>query len=239
MSSALLSPLCWLLFAVAAGLVASRSCYWLERLLDADEHAEPFQAPVLGTPAWWRAGGAGVWPLWSRWAPGRLLGLELTVVAWAAVVLLIADGTSARVAWMGWGWLMLAAAWIDGRTTWLPNAFTLPLLWAGLLYAGHDGAMVSTQDAVIAAAAGYFSSLALAWSMTRVLGRDALGGGDLWLIAAIAAWLGPTAAVYSVTGSFAMLLCYMVVRGQRSQATAFGPFLVAGALATWLYVRLA
>ncbi|MEI8402046.1 MAG: A24 family peptidase, partial [Alcaligenaceae bacterium] len=104
---------------------------------------------------------------------------------------------------------------IDAQTRLLPDALTLPLLWAGLLF-HWSGGWVALDDAVLGAAVGY-GVLWVIWAAHRVCsGRDGIGFGDLKLAAANGAWLGLEALpwallVASLAGCVAAL--FVRVRG--------------------------
>ena len=160
--------------------------------------------------------------------------------------------------------LVLALAFIDLDTWLLPNALTWPCIalglfggWLGIAPAGALG------PAALGAAAG-FGGLGLVSSVsTRVLRRsgrlradeEALGFGDVWLLAALGAFLGirallPVLLLASVQGSLVGVVLMALGRstpGKAAEAPVdpetwvpprhaipFGPFLVLGAL-EWLY----
>lgn len=78
---------------------------------------------------------------------------------------------------------------LDYKTGYLPNVLTYPLLWLGLLYqiATPAGNIISAIYAVMVA---YLIVLALTALVGRIKKQPQMGGGDLKLIAACAAWLG-------------------------------------------------
>lgn len=128
---------------------------------------------------------------------------------------------------------LLVLALIDARSRLLPDAITLPLLWAGLLVA-WAGVGVNLRDAVLAAALAYL----LLWAVNALFyhfrGRDGLGGGDMKLAAALGAWLGwaplpallLAACVSGISFAFAS-------RGRRAWRASLplGPFLAAAGAA--------
>lgn len=128
--------------------------------------------------------------------------------------------------------VLLVLALIDMRCGLLPDALTLPLLWAGLLLA-WAGVGVSLHDAVIAAAAGYAflrgtDTLFQAWR-----GFPGMGGGDMKLLAALGAWLGWAWLPEGLLAACLAGVCFAVFgRGRKGwrRPLAFGPFLaLAGA----------
>ena len=67
--------------------------------------------------------------------------------------------------------VLLVAAVIDFDTRLLPDALTLPLLWAGLI-ANMAGLFVDLQSAVIGAMAGYLSLWLVFWGYKLATGKD-------------------------------------------------------------------
>jgi leader peptidase (prepilin peptidase)/N-methyltransferase len=88
-------------------------------------------------------------------------------------------------------WATIALAFIDQDTGYLPDQITLPLLWVGLLV-NLGGTFVPLKEAVVGAAAGYFSL----WSVNAVFKLvrrvDGMGFGDFKMNAAVGAFLGWT-----------------------------------------------
>src|SRR5690554_7847046 len=130
---------------------------------------------------------------------------------------------------------LLALAVIDLRTQLLPDALTLPLLWAGLLY--HllfQPYMLSA--AVIGAMAGYLVLWSVYWLFKLVTGKEGMGYGDFKLLAALGAWLGwqalPLVLILSAgIGAIVGLLIHLAVPRLRGAPLPFGPWL---ALAGWV-----
>lgn len=128
--------------------------------------------------------------------------------------------------------VLLTLALIDARCGFLPDALTLPLLWAGLLLAwsGHG---TDLHDAVLAAAAGYVLLWSLDLGFRVCRGRAGLGGGDMKLVAALGAWLGwaalPGVLLAACIAGAVFALCRQG-REAWHAALPFGPFLaLAGA----------
>lgn len=86
-------------------------------------------------------------------------------------------------------WLLLVLAIIDLRTFLLPDALTLPGLWAALALALVP-VLVPLRDAVIGAMAGFLVLWSVALLFRLVTGREGMGGGDFKLLALLGAWLG-------------------------------------------------
>lgn len=128
--------------------------------------------------------------------------------------------------------VLLVLAAIDARCGLLPDALTLPLLWAGLLLA-WAGAGVGLHDAVAAAAAAYVLLRCMDGVFEAWRGHAGMGGGDMKLFAALGAWLGwaPLPGVLLAACGAGMLFA-VLGRARRNWRAplAFGPFLaLAGA----------
>jgi leader peptidase (prepilin peptidase) / N-methyltransferase len=134
--------------------------------------------------------------------------------------------------WCAFAAVLIALSMIDWDTTVLPDALTLPLLWAGLL-AATVGWTIPLSSAVIGACAGYLSLWAVYWFFKLATGKEGMGYGDFKLLAALGAWLGwqallPIILAASVLG--AVVGIGMKVSGalREGRYVPFGPFL-AGA----------
>ena len=133
---------------------------------------------------------------------------------------------------------LLWMSWIDFREMRLPDFLTLPLIAAGLLWAGfvtHE-----LMDGLIGASVGY----ALIWGLNaywrRFKGQDGIGLGDAKLLAAAGAWLGwmGLPLVLLVASSAGLVIAGIgSITARRKQAFSgvivFGPFLALGFWAVW------
>ncbi len=165
--------------------------------------------------------------------------VELAAVAVALSAL--AGGTEQPGLWLdcGFGWTLLALAWIDWDSMLLPDVLTLPLIPAGLLVTLWLEPELATDHA-LAAAIGYTALRGLALFYRKVRGREGLGEGDAKLLAALGAWVGlqqlPLVALIAALAGLAASVLMWLRGGELRASTAipFGPFL---ALAGWV-VRL-
>jgi leader peptidase (prepilin peptidase)/N-methyltransferase len=130
---------------------------------------------------------------------------------------------------------LLVLAFIDWDANLLPDALTFPLIWIGLISSALGGTQITASDAIFGAAIGYSFLWVISSTFERITGRASMGGGDLKLLAAIGAWLGPTACINvallaSVIGS---IIGYMLQKNlllKDSRYVPFGPFLSSSAL---------
>lgn len=120
-----------------------------------------------------------------------------------------------------------------GAVTRLPDKLTLPLLWVGLFFNAFFGP-VSSQDAIVGAAAGYLILWLLYWLVRLICHKEGIGYGDFKMLAAVGAWCGwrevPVILyVASIAGIFYGLLLW-VKKGHFGDPIPFGPAL---ALSGW------
>lgn len=154
---------------------------------------------------------------------------------------------SAYLAWhYGWSWQaagalvliwsLIALTFIDFDTQLLPDAITLPLLWAGLL-CNLFSFFTDLQSAVIGAMAGYLSLWIVYWLFKLLTGKEGMGYGDFKLLAALGAWLGwqmlpAVILLSSLVGAAVGITLIVAARHGRNVPIPFGPYLAtAGAIA--------
>ena len=166
-----------------------------------------------------------------------------------------AVGALALGLWLRWGgqpWWAAAAvlacaaltavALIDWDTFLIPDELSLGLLAAGWLCAPWNPLLAAAgarwDVGLWASARGSLAGFAICWLTAevgeRIFGREAMGGGDIKLLAAVGAWGGALGAfdclmIASVLGSLYGVI--RMARGtlRRSEPIPFGPFLSAGA----------
>ena len=156
--------------------------------------------------------------------------------AWAAV----SQPTwiaAAFTAFLGWQLLLIAV--VDAEHQWLPDRLTLPLLATGLAAAALLP-VPTLRDGVIGAAAGFAGLWVLSRAYRRLRGREGLGGGDPYLLAAIGAWTGwmglPSVLVWASTAGLSLVVAQRLTGRavSASDRLPFGVFLGIGAWLTWL-----
>jgi leader peptidase (prepilin peptidase) / N-methyltransferase len=141
--------------------------------------------------------------------------------------------------WCAFAAVLVALAGIDWDTTFLPDALTLPLMWAGLLAAVLGLSGQSPSQALWGAAAGYLSLWSVYWLFKLATGKEGMGYGDFKLMAALGAWFGPTMIVpillmASVVGAIVGIGMKMTKQLREGRYVPFGPFLVGGGLVVLL-----
>ncbi|GED42292.1 MULTISPECIES: prepilin peptidase [Cobetia] len=161
--------------------------------------------------------------------------VELAGGALGASIALI-YGLEAQSLWIFGACLtLLVLSVIDFRTQLLPDAITLPLLWAGLAYQLLFQPLM-LPSAVIGAMAGYLVLWSFYWLFKLVTGKEGMGYGDFKLLAALGAWLGwqwlPLLLILSAgLGAVLGILLQLLVPRLRGAPMPFGPYL---AVAGWI-----
>lgn len=136
------------------------------------------------------------------------------------------------------GWQLLLIAVVDAEHFWLPDSLTLPLLASGLAAAAVLDR--SLFDAIAGAAAGFAGLWLLARLYRRVRGREGLGGGDPFLLAAGGAWTGwiglPSILLWAALSGLSIVAARLLTGRPVSAADRlpFGVFLAVGVWLTWL-----
>jgi leader peptidase (prepilin peptidase)/N-methyltransferase len=144
--------------------------------------------------------------------------------------------TAAMLGALLFAWAMIALAFIDLDTFYLPDSITLPLLWAGLLFNAAN-TFTDLHSAVLGAAAGYIALWAVFWAFKYATGKEGMGYGDFKLLAAIGAWLGwkmlpLTILASSMVGAVVGIGLIVFAKHAREKPIPFGPYLaVAGLIA--------
>jgi len=130
------------------------------------------------------------------------------------------------------GWSLIALACIDLDRHLLPDAITLPLLWAGLAL-NLLGVYTDLEASVLGAIAGYLVLWMVYWGFKLLTGKEGMGYGDFKLLAALGAWAGwqslpLTVLLASLVGAVIGVVLIAAKKQPRSQPMPFGP-LLAGA----------
>ncbi len=140
------------------------------------------------------------------------------------------------------GWSLLTLTVIDLDHQLLPDAITLPLLWAGLLFTlgWPDAAFTDLRSALIGAVAGYLSLWTIYHLFRLATGKEGMGHGDFKLFAALGAWLGwqmlPVVILLSAGVGALTGIALILLRGRdRQLPIPFGPFLAAAGLVALLW----
>jgi len=140
--------------------------------------------------------------------------------------------------------VLLTVAVIDIRHRIIPDVLSLGLMGAGLLVSPWSSSLgISVWERVggslVGAAAAFGVMFVLAWGGEKVFKKEALGGGDIKLMAAVGAflgWRGAFVALFlgSLAGTVAAVAGMATVRLRRGDYVPFGPFLALGSWMSWM-----
>ena len=120
---------------------------------------------------------------------GRYPLVELLTGLIAVAVFRHLGTTWSALGYFAFAAALLALAYIDLDTWLLPHQITWPLLLAGLASPIWNRELTFAA-AGIGAVAGFVAFAAVALFGEKVLRRETMGWGDVWLLSAIGAWLG-------------------------------------------------
>ena len=131
--------------------------------------------------------------------------------------------------------ILLGIAMTDAREYLIPDEFSLGGLVIGLAFA-LAGGFSGLGDALLGAAAGFVLLWAVGAIGTRLFKEEAMGGGDIKMMAMVGAFVGWQGVLLTVfLGALLGTLVFvpLSVVG-RKRLVPFGVFLSLGAAATWL-----
>ncbi|MGA1062793.1 MAG: prepilin peptidase [Burkholderiaceae bacterium] len=225
-----------------------------------NEWSAPGGMATIGTPLLMAALMPAMLGLWLRWSRTELLrwvspGLGQSAsqlsLGWAALASLVglligllAQSLSTSVTlFVSLALILLvsglmAASRIDLLTQLLPNRITRGLLAMGLTASLLPGWPTTLAASLTGALVGGGLVAFIQWAWPRRSSQDAvMGRGDLSLLAALGAWLGPLAP-FAAMGLGALLMLPLVAWGLWRQKWSgqtqlpFGPALCIGGLLT-------
>lgn len=122
---------------------------------------------------------------------------------------------------------LLALTYIDLDHWLLPRVITIPFIAIGLAVSWIPGGPGLFSSA-LGALAGFASFVILGAIAERILQKEAIGGGDVWLFSMIGAWLGlrsllPVALLASLQGAIAGIVLVIFARRQGRSTAAPPP----------------
>jgi leader peptidase (prepilin peptidase)/N-methyltransferase len=137
--------------------------------------------------------------------------------------------------WCGLVATLVALAFIDLDTQFLPDSLTLPLLWAGITASALGWTPVPLKASIWGAIAGYMSLWFVYHAYLLIRKQEGLGMGDFKLLAALGAWMGwqliPSIILLSSAVGAVVGIGMITLRGHdRSVPIPFGPYLAGGGI---------
>ena len=161
--------------------------------------------------------------------PLTLFGGIAVLLALGVLVPQSVAGKALSCVLLYWLWLLWL---IDWRYQFIFDDMVLPLaiLCAALMF--YTGAPLWQH---LLAALGTFCVLAA----LAILGRGALGGGDVKMMAALALAFGVEQTLFAlcvgfILGGVAAVVLLLLKKAGRKDFFAFGPFLIIGTLLSWM-----
>ena len=142
--------------------------------------------------------------------------------------------------WCGLVATLVALAFIDLDTQFLPDDLTLPLMWAGIVSAALGWIPLGLSASVGGAVAGYLSLWFVHHAYRLIRGREGMGAGDFKLLAALGAWLGwqliPSVILLaSAVGAVVGIGLIVLRQHDRDVPIPFGPYLAGGGIAALFF----
>jgi leader peptidase (prepilin peptidase)/N-methyltransferase len=164
----------------------------------------------------------------------------VTALIWIACVLRY-DATIEALRAASFMTILLGIAMTDAREMVIPDQFSLGGTLLGILFAALPGGF-ALKTAVIGAVVGYTLLWGIKIVAEKLLGKPALGVGDIHMMAFVGAFVGwPGALLTLMAGSFAGLVVgvpYTWIRGKLSPMATYlplGTFLAMGAALTYFW----
>jgi leader peptidase (prepilin peptidase)/N-methyltransferase len=158
-------------------------------------------------------------PISGRYPLVELLTAVLVFAIWRRF-----GGQWATLGYAAFACALVALTYIDLDTWLLPHEITWPLLAIGLLSPLWNPAL-GWADTLLGAAIGFIFFGGIAFVGEKVLHKETMGWGDVWLLAGIGAWLGwtallPVVLLSAVQGSAVGAVLLAVGRGPAEKARA-------------------
>lgn len=158
-------------------------------------------------------------PISARYPLVEILCAVLVFAAWTHF-----GPSGAFVGYAAFVCALLALTYIDLDTWLLPHQITWPLLALGLLSPLWNDAL-TWFDAGVGAAIGFGVFALIALLGEKLLKKETMGWGDVWLLGAIGAWLGwrdvlPVIFLSALQGAVVGIVLMLVGRGPAEKARA-------------------
>lgn len=186
-----------------------------------------------------------------RNCPARI-EIQYPLVELSTALLMTAVYIKFNTAWVSLGYaififFLVVIFMIDLRHSIIPDELSLSLVLAGLLFAPFNNYIgAALLNRILNSALGLICGAAAFYSISlageKIYKKEALGGGDIKLVAAIGAFTGPRGLLLSVlAGSFAgvlvsVALIYLFKTKKWNEYLPYGPFLSAGAAVYVLFL---
>jgi leader peptidase (prepilin peptidase)/N-methyltransferase len=132
------------------------------------------------------------------------------------------------------GTILLGIAITDARHYIIPDEFTWGGLAIGLLLS-LTGGLAGLGHAALGAVVGFALLYAVAWAGEKAFGKEAMGGGDIKMMAMVGSFVGWKGVLLTVFGGAVLgTLIFVPISFRTKKLVPFGVFLAAGAALTFV-----
>ncbi len=157
-----------------------------------------------------------------------------TALLWAGAAWcfgLTLEGLTAAV----FGTILLGIAVTDAKHYLIPDEYTWGGLVVGLALAWRGG-LDGFLEALLGAVVGFALLYGVAWAGEKAFGREAMGGGDIKMMAMVGAFVGWKGVLLTIFGGALIgTLVWVPISLWKKKLVPFGVFLAAAAAITYLY----
>ncbi len=153
---------------------------------------------------------------------------------WAAALAYYGFSLTALAASV-FGTMLLGIAVTDARHYLIPDEYTVGGLGVGLLFSVAGG-LDTILAAVIGAATGFLLLFFVAWAGEKAFGKEAMGGGDIKMMAMVGAFVGWKGVLLTIFGGALLgsLIFVPLSLVRTEKLVPFGVFLAAAAAITFV-----
>lgn len=133
------------------------------------------------------------------------------------------------------GTLLTGIAITDARHYLIPDEYTLGGGVMGLVFAGVTG-VDGLLQALLGAAVGFLLLLFIAWAGRKAFGKEAMGGGDIKMMAMVGTFVGWQGVLLTVFGGALLgTVIFVPLTIGRRRLVPFGVFLAAASAIAYLW----
>lgn len=162
--------------------------------------------------------------------------MEIACAVGASLMVYVFGWNALTLVYIGMWWCVVGLMTADLEAYYLPDILMIPL---GLLGIAHAYILAfDPTNMVVAALTGWIVSLLLHFGGAWLLGRPALGLGDVKLFGVAGIWLGSVLLLVPYVffaGMLGILLAFMWRIAGKGQAFPFGPAMLIALIACVLY----
>jgi leader peptidase (prepilin peptidase)/N-methyltransferase len=161
--------------------------------------------------------------------------IELVVAGLWAVAVWYYGITVEALAGAAFATILLGIAVTDARHYLIPDEYTLGGGVLGLALALRGG-LPGLLEALIGAAVGFVLLLFVAWAGEKAFGKEAMGGGDIKMMAMVGTFVGWKGVLLTVFGGALLgTIVFVPLTIRHKKLVPFGVFLAAAAAVTFVF----